>query len=74
MAELSERKQVNTSFNTVYMFTKMMEVHQPSRSHRSGFGSSEAYRDKYRRYPMPVGRVATLENEQLFPPAPEVRD
>ena len=74
MAELPEREQVNMSFDTLYTLTKKMEVHQPSRSHRSGSGSFEAYRDKYRRYPKPVGRVATLEDEELFPPDPEARD
>ena len=31
-------------------------------------------RDKYSRYPVPVGRVATLEDEEVFPPDPEVLD
>ena len=51
-----------------------MEAHQPPRSHRSGSSPSEAYRDKYRRYPTPIGRVATLEDEELFLPDPEVQD
>ena len=46
MAELPEREQVHTSFNTLYMLAKKMEMHQPSRPHRSGSGSSETYRDK----------------------------
>ena len=74
MAELPEREQVNMSFNTLHMLAKKMEAHQPSRSHRSRPGSSEAYRDKYRRYPVPTGRVATLEDEELFPPDPEIWD
>ena len=41
VAELHEREQVNTSLDTLYTLTKKMEVHQPSRSHRSGSGSSE---------------------------------
>ena len=71
MAELPEREQVNTSFDTL---AKKREVHQPSRSHKSGSGSSEAYRDKYRRYPTPAERVATLEDEELFLPDPEIWD
>ena len=63
---------MNTSFNTLYMLTKKMEACQPPKSHRGRSGPSEAYRDKYRRYPMPIGRVATLEDEELFPPDPEV--
>ena len=74
MAELPEREQVNMSFDTLYTLAKKMEVHQPSRSHRGGSGPSDAYRGKYRRYPAPVGWVATLEDEELFLPEPEVRD
>ena len=74
MAELPEREQVNTSFDTLYTLAKKMEVHQPMWSHRGGSGPSEAYRDKYRRYPTPMGRVASLEDEELFLPDPEVRD
>ena len=34
-------------------------------------GSSDAYWDKYRRYPTPVGWVATLAEEDLLPTDPE---
>ena len=74
MAELPEREQVNMSFDTLYMLTKKMEAHQPPRSHWGGSSPSEAYRDKYRTYPIPAGRVATLEDEELFPPDPELQD
>ena len=74
MAELPEREQVNMSFDTLYMLAKKMEAHQPSWSHSSGLGPSDAYRGKSRRYPMPTGRVATLEDEELCPPDPEVQD
>ena len=67
MAELPEREWVNMSFDTLYMLTKKMEVHQPSQSHWGGSSPSDTYRDKYRRYPMPTGQVATLEDEELFP-------
>ena len=72
MAELPEREQVNMTFDTLYMLAKKMEVHQHSQSHRGELGSSEAYRDKFWRYPTPTGRIATLEDEELFPPDPEV--
>ena len=72
MAELPERGLVNTSFDTLYTLAKKMEAHQPQRSHRVGSSPFKAYRDKYKRYPMPVGRVATLEDEELFPPDPKV--
>ena len=74
MAGLPEREQVNMSFDTLYTLTKKMEACQPSWSHRGESGPSDAYRDKYRRYPTPVGWVATLEDEELFPPDPEVQD
>ena len=46
MEELPEREQAGTSFNTL---AKKMEVWQPSHQHRSRSGSSDTYRDKYRR-------------------------
>ena len=66
MADLPQREQVNTSFDMLYMLAKKMEAWQPSQSHRSGTGSSDAYRDKYRRYPSPAERMATLEEEELL--------
>ena len=75
MAELPEREQVNMSFDTLYTLVKKMEVHQPSWSHGGGgSGPSDVYRDKYRRYPMPVGQIASLEDEELFLPDQEVQD
>ena len=68
MAELPEREQVNTSFDTLYMLTKKMEAQQPSCPHRSGPGSSDAYRDKYQRYPAPAGQIVMLEEEELLLP------
>ena len=72
MAELPGREQAGTSFNMLYMLAKKMEVQQPSRSHRSGSGSSD--RDKYRRYPVRVGWVAMLAEEESLPPDPELPD
>ena len=74
MAELPESEQAGTSFDMLYMLTKKMEARQPSHPPRSGSGSSDAYRDKYRRYPAPVGWVATLVEEELLPPNPELPD
>ena len=48
MAELPEREQVNTSFDTLFTLAKKLEAQQPSHSHRGGPGPSDAYRDKYR--------------------------
>ena len=74
MAELPEREQVNTSFDTLYTLAKMLGEQQPLHSHRGWPGPSDAYKDKYRRYPAPVGWVATLEDEGLFPPDPKAQD
>ena len=65
---LPERDQVNTSFNTLYTSARKLEVKQPLHSQKSGSGSTDLHRDKYRRYPTPNRRVATLEEEELFLP------
>ena len=36
MAELPEREQASTSFDTLYMLAKKMEAHQPSHLHGEG--------------------------------------
>ena len=51
-----------------------MEVWQPSHPHKSGPESSDAYRDKYQRYPVPAGQIAMLEEEELLPLDPELQD
>ena len=68
------REQASASFDILYMLAKKMEVWQPSHPHRSGSESSDAYRDKYRRYPAPAGWVAMLAEEELLPPDPEPPD
>ena len=70
MAELPEREQAGTSFDTLYMLAKMMEEHQPIHMHwRLGF--SDVNRDRYQRYPTPWRRVAMFAAEELLPPHPE---
>ena len=64
MAELPEREQAHPTFDTLYMFTKKLEVGQPACMCRYT-SSSEAYRKKHRCYLAPAGRVATLEEEGL---------
>ena len=49
-----------------------MEASQPSYFQRAVAGSVDAYKERYRRYPVPAGRVAMLEDEDLFPPDPEL--
>ena len=49
------------------MLARKMEANQPSHFQRATAGSADAYRERYRRYPAPTGRVAMLEDEDLFP-------
>ena len=56
------------------MLAKKMEAWQPSHPPRSGLGSSDTYRDKFKRYPAPVGWVAMLVEEELLPPDPKLPD
>ena len=74
MAELPEREQASASFDTLYTLAKKMEVHQPTHTHRGEQGSSDAYQDKYRRYPTPVGWAAALTEEDLLLSDPEPLD
>ena len=60
-----------TSFDILYTLARKLEARQPPHSQNSSFGSTDLHRHKYRRYPTPAGRVATLEEEELFPPDPE---
>ena len=72
MADLPEREQADTSFGTLYMLARKMEASQPLCFQRATVGSADAYKERYRRYPTPACRLAMLENEDLFPPDPEV--
>ena len=73
MADLPEGEQVNTSFDMLYTQAKKLEARQSSHSYKAGSGPTNTYRDWYQRYPTLVGRVATLEDEELFPPDPEIQ-
>ena len=74
MVELPEREQAGASFDTLYTLAKKMEVRQPMHTHKGGKGPPNAYRDKYRRYPAPMGWVATLTEEDLPLPDPKPLD
>ena len=74
MADLPECEQMSTSFNMMYTLAKKLEVRQPPHFHKGGQRSSKAYRDRFRRYPMPTGRATMLEEEELFPLDPEMQD
>ena len=64
MAELPERKQARPTFNTLYTLAKKLEAGQVAHTRWYTF-SSEAYREKHRRYPTLAGQVASLEDEGL---------
>ena len=74
MADLPEQEQVSMMFNTLYTLAKKLEAEQPSHTHRSGTGAPEPYKEKFHRYPMPAGCVATLEEDELFLPDPETQE
>ena len=61
------------ALDTLYTLAKKMEACQPTHMHW-GQGSSDAYRDRYRRYLTPAGRVATLTEEAHLLPDPEPLD
>ena len=73
MADLPEWKQANTSFDMLYTLAKKLKARKSSHSQKVRLESTDTYRDWYRRYPAPKGRVATLEDEELFLPDPEIQ-
>ena len=73
MAELPEREQAHPTFDTLYTLAKMLEAGQPVRK-RWYTPSSDMYREKHRRYPALVGRVAALEEEGLVSTDPVSRE
>ena len=64
MVELPKREQVCPMFDTLYTLAKKLEAGQPVRTCRYT-PSCNIYREKHRCYPVPVGRVAALEEEGL---------
>ena len=62
MAELPEREQACPMFDILYTLAKKLEAGQPALTHQCA-PSSDAYREKHRCYPVPMGRVAALEEE-----------
>ena len=62
MAELPKREQAHPTFDTLYTLAKKLEAGQPAHACRYT-PSSEAYRDKHRRYVTLTSQVAALEEE-----------
>ena len=73
MVELPEREQAHLTFDTLYTLAKKLEAGQPS--HTCQYApSSDAYRERHRCYPVPVGRVAALEEEGMASADPISRE
>ena len=71
MADLHEREQADTSFDTLYHLAKKLEVHHQPHSTSKGGTSTHNPHKGYKKYPTPGGCTATVEPD-LFPPDPEL--
>ena len=71
MADLPEREQADTSFDTLYHLAKKLEAcHQPQNATRGGTSTHDPSKG-YKKYSTPVGHMATIEAD-LFPPDPDL--
>ena len=71
MADLLEREQADTSFDTLYHLAKKLEVrHQPCNATKVGSLTHDPHKG-YKKYPTPVGHVAMVEPD-LLPPDPDL--
>ena len=61
MADLVERKQADTSFNTLYHLAKKLEVHhhQPCNTTKGGALTHDSHKG-YKKYSTPVVSAATV--------------
>ena len=70
MADLLEREQADTSFDTLYHLAKKLEErHHPCNVTKGGPSNHDPHKG-YKKYPTPVGHVATIESD-LLPPNPD---
>ena len=70
MADLPEREQADTSFDTLYHLAKKLEArHQPHNVTKVGSSTHDLHKG-YKKYPTPVGHTATVEPD-LLPPDPD---
>ena len=70
MADLPEREQADTSFDTLYHLAKKLEAqHQPRNATKVGSSIHDPHKG-YKKYSTPVGRTATVEPD-LLPPDPD---
>ena len=70
MADLLEREQADTSFDTLYHLAKKLEAcHQPQNMTKGGALNHDPHKG-YKKYSTPAGHAATVEAD-LFPPDPD---
>ena len=70
MADLPEREQADTSFDTLYHLAKKLEArHQPRNTTKGGTSTHDPHKG-YKKYSTPVGCATTVEVD-LFTPDPE---
>ena len=70
MADLLEREQEDTSFDTLYHLAKKLEArHQPHNVTKVGSSTHDPHKG-YKKYPTLVGHAATVEPD-LLPPDPD---
>ena len=69
MADLLEREQADTSFDTLYHLAKKLEErHHPHNVTKGGSSTHDPHKG-YKKYPTLVGRTATIKPD-LLPPDP----
>ena len=70
MADLPEREQADTSFDTLYHLAKKLKArHQLHNATKVGSSTHDPHKG-YKKYPTPAGCVATVEPD-LLPPDPD---
>ena len=70
MADLPERQQADTSFDTLYHLAKKLEAqHQPRNATKMGSSTYDSHKG-FKKYSTPVGRAAMVEPD-LLPPDPD---
>ena len=70
MADLPEREQADTSFDTLYHLAKKLKArHQPRSTPKLGSLTHDPHKG-FKKYPTPVGCTATVEPD-LLPPDPD---
>ena len=71
MANLPEREQADTSFDTLYHLAKKLEVHhQPRNMPKGGTLTHDLHKD-YKKFSTPRGHASTVKAD-LFPPDSEL--